>query len=394
MNKLFLRILVVIVLVAIFLFDSIVFKGEAQTQGRSIRIALSKNVHNLDLMIKNDYQIVDVITGKLLHQGRRLRLNKIVKLDDGFLVSGVRYTTKHLRIIPRKYFYIPIADKNVKYRGVLDFIDVGDKKFHSVNVLELEKYVQGVLYHEISNKWPMQATMAQAIVVRSYAVYQMFENKDQFFDVTNDVYSQVYGGKSAERYRTNLAVKRTKGVVLMYEGKVLPAYFHSNSGGHTEDVRELWKHDLVPLYGRKSDFSIGMPGYLWKKNIQLKDIQKQFNKKGHNLDRIKDVRIFHRTKSGRVKTLLITTRTGENLEISGKEFRAMMGFNVIRSNLYDVSMRGYFLDIVGRGWGHGVGMCQWGAYNMGKKRFKYKEILSFYYPESVLRNIEKGIGVF
>ncbi len=361
-----------------------VFVQNANAADDHIRIALIKDTDHLKLAIKSKYRIVDGKTNQIIAEKRSLKGVTIKRTAEGYKVGDNVYSQQHLRIIPRKYFYVGNTGKSIKYRGIVDLIVTKPGKFHVINILDLEKYVRGVLYHEITDEWPMEAMKAQAVAVRTYAKYQMQENAEMLFDVTSDIYSQVYGGKSAERYRTNLAAKRTKGEYLIYKGKVLPAYFHSNSGGHTEDVRELWKHDLAPLYGVKSEYSIGQPGYNWKKNFRSSDVQKKLNANGYKLGLIKEIKILSRTKSGRVKYLQITTRDGKKKNITGKNFRDIIGPNLIRSNMYDITMKGYFFDLKGHGWGHGVGMCQWGAHKMASERRKYKEILSYYYPGAEL----------
>lgn len=349
-----------------------------------IRIALLKETDHLKLAIKSDYRVVDGKTNAIIAEKRRMRGETIKRTAEGFVIGSSAYPEKHIRIIPKKYFYVGNTGKSVKYRGIVDLIDAGGGKFHVINILDLEKYVRGVLYHEITDEWPMEAMKAQAVAVRTYAKYQMLENHDMLFDVTSDIYSQVYGGKSAERYRTNLAARKTEGEYLTYKSRILPAYFHSNSGGHTEDVRELWKHDLPPLYGVKSPYSVDQPGYNWKRNFRSSDVQKKLNENGFNFGLIKDIRISSRTASGRAKQLIITTRDGKTQSISAKKFRDIVGPNIIRSNLYEIEMKGYFFDLIGHGWGHGVGMCQWGANKMAFKGFSYEEILAYYYPGTVI----------
>ena len=93
---------------------------------------------------------------------------------------------------------------------MIDIIGNKQNKSLIINSLDLETYVKGVLYHEISHKWPLEAMKAQAVAARTYAFYQIKMNKAGAYDITSDIYSQVYGGRSAERYRTNLAVNRTR----------------------------------------------------------------------------------------------------------------------------------------------------------------------------------------
>jgi stage II sporulation protein D len=164
---------------------------------------------------------------------------------------------------------------------------------------------------------------------------------------------------------------------------VFPAFFHANCGGVTEDARELWGIDLPPLRGGvASPFSVDSPHYRWRQNFRLKDLQKKLNAAGIKVGEIVDIKILEKNPSGRARKLQITARTGEIVTVDGKAFRDIIGPNVLRSNKYDIVMKGWYADFEGYGWGHGVGMCQWGAYGMAKLGNDYKKILSFYYPSS------------
>jgi stage II sporulation protein D len=210
--------------------------------------------------------------------------------------------------------------------------------------------------------------------------YPQLQDQAQQYDVSSDIYSQVYGGRSAERFRTNLAAGSTKGEILTFQNNVLPAYFHSNSGGYTEDVSELWKQNLSPLKGVPDEYSEGAPHYTWKKNFQSSAVQKKLNDGGFKIGAIEEIKVLTRNRSGRIRQLEIKDREGKTVQIDGKSFRNILGPNDVKSNNYEVVMRGYFFDLQGKGWGHGVGMSQWGAFNMAEKRFSYKEILNYYYP--------------
>ena len=130
-----------------------------------------------------------------------------------------------------------------------------------------------------------------------------------------------------------------------------------------------------------------MPNYRWKKNFRSKDIQQKLNANGFKLGLIKEIDVLERTKSGRIKNLEIKTRDGKSTTISGIKFRDIIGPNVLKSNYYDIEMKGYYFDVNGRGWGHGVGMCQWGVYRMAKKRYEYTRILGYYYPGAKITKI-------
>jgi stage II sporulation protein D len=122
----------------------------------------------------------------------------------------------------------------------------------------------------------------------------------------------------------------------------------------------------------------------WKKNFKLRDIQDALNLHGYKVSGIKDISIVDRDRSERIEHLKITQKNGDELIIKGKDFRDLMGPNVLLSNNYEIATQGYYVNVIGKGWGHGVGMCQWGALGMAKQQFNYRQILTYYYPRSVL----------
>ncbi len=352
----------------------------ASEDTRTVRVAVLKDVETFDISVRGKYRIIDPLTGGAIDGDKRLTRRGVTATSDGIVVGGHAYGIRCLRIVAKKDIAIYSQGKKRRYRDQIDILLTKANKLLAINVLDLEPYVKGVLYHEVPHRWPMNAIKAQAVATRTYALYQVGENKKQEYDVTSGIYSQVYGGRSAERYRTNIAANRTRGQVLTYRGNILPAYFHSNCGGQTENVKELWKHDLPPLKGVKCGFCAGAPNYRWKKSFRSQDIQEKLNKQGFKLGLIKDIIISGRTDSGRIKNIKIVTRDGKTTTMTGVKFRDIVGPNVLKSNYYEIDMKGYFFDVKGRGWGHGVGMCQWGVYRMAKKRYNYKSILEYYYP--------------
>jgi stage II sporulation protein D len=384
MNRNFvLGILIPAVMVTLF------FVSAESSPQEYVRVAVLKDVEDFSLSTRGRYKIIDLATDRELNSGKRMRAAQVVLSGAGMVIGEEGYPVERLRITGSKDVSVSFKGKTKKYRGQIDIIRTKDNALTVVNRVDLESYVKGVLYHEVPRRWPLQAIQAQAIVTRTYALYQTKERARQLYDVTGDIYSQVYGGRSAERHRTNIAVNRTRGAILTYQNKILPAYFHSMCAGHTENAAELWQHDLKPLSGIKCDFCSKAPHSNWKKNFRSKDIQGKLNKNGYSLGFIQDIRVLERTPSGRAKTLKITTRDGMTDTITAVKFRELVGPNVLKSNDYDIKMAGYYFDVIGHGWGHGVGMCQWGAYEMSRQRYKYDRILEYYYPGAQITNISK-----
>jgi len=343
-----------------------------------IRVAVLKDVASFSLAIKGKFDLVETKSGRTYRQRKVLNETKVRVSGDGMRIGSETFAADQVKIIPQREATIFVNGR--RFRGEVRLIKNDKARFTVVNDIELEDYIKGVLYHEVSHRWSMETFKVQAVATRTYALYRMQQNKTLDYDLTDDIYSQVYGGRNSERYRTSLAVNKTKGLILTFAGKILPAYFHATCGGTTEDVRELWKEDLPPLKGVGCAFCKNSPHYRWKKNFRLQDIQDKLNSHGYALRMIKDISVSERNDSGRIRTLKITTRDGQEVSISGKDFRNYVGPNFLKSNHYEVVMKGYYMDLIGRGWGHGVGMCQWGANAMTKLHYQYDEILKYYYP--------------
>ncbi len=349
---------------------------------QTIRVAIVRDAREVRLSIEGQYRLRNADSGKVIGQGLRLAYCRVRLLEKGILVGLDVHPVMRLIIEPVRDASITV--NNHRFRGDVVFVHTAPHRITVVNGINIEDYVKGVLYHEVSNHWPMEALKAQAVATRTYALYSINPaNKD--YDVTNDIYSQVYGGRESERYRTGLAVDRTAAEVLVYQDKVLPAYFHATCAGMTEDAKELWpKIDLAPLRGVPCMFCQDSPHMHWKKNFRLRDIQLALNKHGYKIGLIKDISVVERDRSDRIRNLKMTSRDGQELVIPGKDFREMMGPNILKSNNYEMSMQGYYMDFTGKGWGHGVGLCQWGARGMALQQFTYKQILAYYYPGSQL----------
>jgi stage II sporulation protein D len=235
----------------------------------------------------------------------------------------------------------------------------------------------------------MEVLKAQAIAARTFALYQARQNKLQPYDLRSDIYSQVYSGSDFERRSTTMAVDATRGKVLTYKGDLLPAYFHATCSGATEDSSSLWKVDIPPLDGVACDFCKESPHQWWIKDIPLWDLEKKMRATGYNIGNIVSVKVLSKNRSERVEKLEIVAEDGGTVIMSGKDFRQMIGPNELRSTKFDVSVALGQLIIRGRGWGHGVGMCQWGAYGQAKQDKSVDEILKYYYPGAEITTIGK-----
>ncbi|MCK9604248.1 MAG: SpoIID/LytB domain-containing protein, partial [Candidatus Omnitrophica bacterium] len=212
------------------------------------------------------------------------------------------------------------------------------------------------------------------------------ESAGKDYDLTSDIYSQVYSGMAAERYRINKAVDETKGLILVYQGKVFPAFYHATCAGHTEDASRLWNINIAPLTGVACGFCKESPHFNWHYVLSLKEINDKLEKAGFKINNIKDILILGRDDSGRITDLKILSAERE-VKISAKDFRETIGPNIIKSTNFNLSIAGTDVIFEGLGWGHGVGLCQWGSYFMAKQGYGYEEILAYYYPGALISQL-------
>ena len=344
----------------------------------TIRVAIAQHTDTLQVKVDGGFEVIDSSSKLLLYRGENL-FTTVTVYARSVLLGEIKVTAPKFLIRPANPDAITIDGR--RFRDSIEFTRKENGAMLLVNVINLEDYIKGVLYHEVSHYWPMEVLKAQAVVCRTYALYQMQENKAQGFDVTNDTYSQVYGGRTSERYRTNKAADETKNLVLVYQGSLIPAYFHATCGGHTENASLLWKIDLPPLSGVPCTFCKGSPHFDWHSVLELGELRQRLVNAGYTLGVIKKIEIKGRDASGRITDLRVISSKNE-ISISAKDFRAAAGPNDIRCTNFTVEVVEGDAVFVGAGWGHGVGMCQWGAYFMAKEGSQYREILQYYYPGS------------
>jgi stage II sporulation protein D len=375
----------VIIVLGFFLGFAVPLAAQAPAQ-RLVRVAVVTDASEIKLTVRSSYQILALNTNQQLYQGRGFwRAQKVVPAESGIQVGREHFKIYGIRIQPQKSPAIYLNGR--KFRGAVDIIRQPDNTLLAVNHLDVEEYVQGVLYHEVAPWWPMQALKAQAIISRTFALYQAKVNGHKDYDLVSTVFSQVYGGRTSERGRTSKAVRLTKDEVLTYKNRIFPTFYHATCAGRTEDAANLWKINIAPLKGRECQFCRRSPHFKWKASLPFKNIEKALKGSGFKVEKIASIRIVDKNASGRVTDLEITSGLGR-LKIDANRFRLAQGANIIRSTNFNLLIKKKKAYFTGSGWGHGVGMCQWGAFFMSRKRYNAGQILDFYYPGARIKKIE------
>lgn len=357
--------------------------------GSVIRVLIIDDEARIHLALTCRYKIYGINSDRVLMEGPFL--NTYVTAGKGGLQIGNKeMNIPGVNVKVSRDSSIYVNDR--RFRGEIDIIRKDNGKLMVANRIGLDEYLYGVLYHEVSHRWPMEALKAQAIAARTFALYQARLNKTQPYDLRSDIYSQVYGGSTSEKWSTTRAVNLTKGEVLTYNQDIFPTYYHATCAGHTEDASNLWNVDLPPLKGVPCDFCKNSPHYKWQKDIPLWILQNKLNENGYKIGKIVSVGILSKNASGRVDKMEIKDDAGVSVILLGKDFRQIMGPNEIRSTKFDAAIKWGSLVLDGFGWGHGVGMCQWGAYGMSRKGKTADEILKYYYPGTEITQIDKVAG--
>jgi stage II sporulation protein D len=356
----------------------------AQSADQKIRVKIFPDAAVFTVVIQGDYTVKEHNSDRILNYGKKLRA-KVAGYKGGILLAGRYLAADNIFIKPGNPEEI-IEINGRKFKGALAVVKRGSGLLSVINYLGLEDYVKGISVRETSHYWPMEALKAEAVVFRTYALYRAEQFKNKEWDVTDDVFSQVYGGVDAERYRITEAVDKTKGEALFFDGKILPAFFHSTCGGATEDVSILWNLDLPPLKGVACGFCKDSPRFSWKTTLSKEKVKGLLEKNGLKTKKIKELVIAGRDKSGRVVNLDIVTDE-KDLEVAAKDFRNLIGPDSIKSTNFKVSSTSKDFIFAGLGWGHGVGLCQWGSYFMAKYGSDYLKILDYYYPGSNLNKL-------
>lgn len=349
-----------------------------------------------------------------------------------------------------------IGFESRKYRGAIGVRRYADSDPTVINYIGIEPYLYGVLPREMSGDWPLEALKAQAVAARNYAYASLLKHDKWGFDLCNLQDCQVYGGASVERPRSNDAVDETWGRLLVYDNKPITAFFHSNSGGRTENSEYVWSAVMPYLKSVNDPYSLGQPSATWTKTYTAAQVDEILKSKNINIGPLIGIYITKVSPNGRALETVFVGRDGDYVAPKEKA-RYILGTYDIRSTWYTIEGGGSYspgtsgdvtlesaagkssqpvgslvvegaggqvtlasseltlmtasgvtefepsgsavipgsvgaggssgstIVFKGYGFGHGIGMSQWGAKAMADLGMNYEQILTHYYVNTKIQ---------
>jgi stage II sporulation protein D len=372
-----------------------------------IRVGVRVGVGSATVAAPGGLALSDAQTGRALGRvegGKDLEVRRdggaLGIAGDGLETSGPVFA---LRVDPEG----TVTVDGEPYRGRLELIAVEDSGVSVVNVLPIEEYLLGVVPLEIGPRGPAEiaAVEAQAVAARTYAIAHLGGHEEMGFDVFATVEDQVYGGVAVERDEATAAVRSTSGRILTSDGLPIRAYYHSTCGGRTAPVEEVMDRPGAPYLRSVADTAPDgsawcaiSPRFRWTEtwfpeelNGRVRDeLARMFGTEPGRIGPLERVRITERTGGGRVRAVSFAGPRAE-LAVERLDIRFALrdaAGRILGSTDFEIAPRADgALELHGRGYGHGAGMCQWGAIARARAGQTYGEILAAYYPGAELTRV-------
>lgn len=322
----------------------------------------------------------------LLHRiksSEKVRNDFFMKILDQILVT---FLSNFFLNLPHKIIHQALQEETGcllfekhKYLGVFYLIRQADTIL-LINSLDIDDYLLSVLHSEGWPGWPIEVNKALVIASRTYLVHKILQaNKTKrLYHIVNSIQHQTYKGH--HRFiQLKQAVDDTRNLFIAYQGQPIDAMFDSCCGGVIPAKIEGVDYKKHPYLARTKSchhckkFSI----YDWKKELSRLEIAEILQKDHPDITDISDIKVTHRDSAGLVKQVLVVTKK-KKFYVSGKKMYSL--FPSIKSFCYTIKKRGRNYLFQGRGYGHHMGLCQWGSLGMVQDNWSYSKILQFYYP--------------
>lgn len=318
--------------------------------------------------------------------------------------------------------------KGYKYYGGFGYIHSAGTNISVINYVKLDDYVKGVIPYEMSASWHVEALKAQAVCARSYALGSLDKHKSNGFDVCNTTDCQVYQGTNLAQENSDLAAEQTAGEYIAYNGEVVTAFFFSSDGGATEDSGNVWSTNLPYLKGKLDPYedTENINKGVWSTTLSAAEVTAKLNSAGLSIGTVTSLVVTKTSDVGNVLEVTATDASGKTVTVTKGSCRNVFGLNSQRYTITGNGATGTSPTVSasastgraaigagilsgaqsvlsgtahtatapaapaaasaaftfdGRGWGHHVGMSQYGAKAMAQQGMTYDQILNFYYTD-------------
>lgn len=358
-----------------------------------LKIGLQKGQTSLAITVKSPAQLVTADSKKPIASFKAGTTVIIQPNGQQLIVDDKKISAGSCFIQPadmKKAASLSFAVNGRTYRGQVEILN-RSSSLTLVNSVGIEDYLYGVIPEEMPTEWPQEAVKSQAVAARTYALKHRKRHEDEGFDLCTSTHCQMYSGIAEETANGNKAVDATKGEVLTYQDKLIEAFFHTDSGGMTENSEDVWGTKLPYL---RAVPEANMKTQPWQKTVTSYDFNRALVNHGlKDIGELKKVDLSSlqigkaakdRTASGRVKLVTFHGKNG-NVAIDGTDLRSILGLN---STMFDLKLDSkHNLVFSGYGKGHGLGLSQWGAKALADNKKDYKGILAHYYQNTKLKKL-------
>jgi len=375
---------------ALLLFLLIFFVNIGIAHVPQIKVRLASSLSEIQLAGMDLEKNLHLDNSKKIFPGK-----KVIQFDCAHEQTSLQDRSKPMLVASLHSKAGLVSWENKKYRGQI-FVTTTDRQngCDLINELSLEAYISSLLAKEMNAKWPTEALKAQAVAARSYAYDKLVNpNKDRtvfHFDIENSEKDQVNGSFFDETSETNNVARETKGEILTLKknGELTPIFYHSKCGGRTFKPSQVWANIVDGYENVDCPFCSKHGTKNWEHKLSSQDFENILNKvlKTFNNDKIEN----HLTQvvPNQSNESQLGIYDGTNLKMVQKSrIRSTLGRGKIPSNHFQVYQEKDTILIKGSGNGHGAGMCQFGAFELAKRGYNYKQILAFYYPNHKIEKI-------
>jgi len=380
---------------AIFITLLIVsFYSNSYSKDIKVRLFSNKNLFTVNLYAKNDDYII--LDNKKFKDIQVSIDNSKIKIKSNNSIKSI----KKAEFKGNSLIFIKTPNNERAYYGKI-LIENEKGRLKIINEIDLEKYLESVVYSETTDLSYFEAYKAHSVIARTYTLKAINRHIKNGYNLCDNTHCQLYLGFKNVKPEIIKAVKSTSGEILVYRGQPIWAFYHSICGGATEDSENVWGYEKKEYLqsvvdgSRERPYCFNAPGFKWRTKIAKNKFQAFIEKYiFKNKDILTEIIISSRTSSGRIKDLIFKSKN-QSRDIKSVEFYHYIGkyfgWDAVRSTNFKIYYDKKYIIFEGFGNGHGVGLCQHGADEMAKLGYNYKQILFHYYKNVKLIRLKENI---